>query len=90
MQSLRLRRLLKEGLSAGVPTPIVLDGSGWGTNAWIAARLFGPSGKVIVLDLIEAMRDNLWCERFLCRRASGIGSRVPWRTTGPRMRPAGA
>jgi ubiquinone/menaquinone biosynthesis C-methylase UbiE len=38
----------------------VLDvGSGSGTDALIAARLVGPSGRVIGLDLTEAMRDKL-------------------------------
>jgi arsenite methyltransferase len=38
----------------------VLDiGSGSGTDAFIAAGLVGPSGRVIGLDLTEAMRDKL-------------------------------
>jgi SAM-dependent methyltransferase len=38
----------------------VLDiGSGAGTDAFIAAGLVGPSGRVIGLDLTEAMRDKL-------------------------------
>ena len=39
---------------------VVLDiGSGSGTDALIAARLVGPAGRVIGLDLTEAMRDKL-------------------------------
>src|SRR6185436_2902088 len=42
------------------PGDVVLDvGSGSGTDALIAARLVGPSGRVIGLDLTEAMRDKL-------------------------------
>ena len=42
------------------PGDAVLDiGSGSGTDALIAARLVGPSGRVIGLDLTEAMRDKL-------------------------------
>jgi arsenite methyltransferase len=38
----------------------VLDiGSGSGTDAFIAAGLVGPGGRVIGLDLTEAMRDKL-------------------------------
>jgi SAM-dependent methyltransferase len=38
----------------------VLDiGSGSGTDAFIAAGLVGPSGRVVGLDLTEAMRDKL-------------------------------
>ena len=38
----------------------VLDiGSGSGTDALIAVRLVGPAGRVIGLDLTEAMRDKL-------------------------------
>jgi arsenite methyltransferase len=38
----------------------VLDiGSGSGTDAFIAAGLVGPAGRVIGLDLTEAMRDKL-------------------------------
>jgi arsenite methyltransferase len=39
---------------------LVLDiGSGSGTDALIAARLVGPGGRVIGLDLTSAMRDKL-------------------------------
>src|SRR5215813_7337414 len=42
------------------PGDEVLDiGSGSGTDALIATRLVGPSGRVIGLDLTEAMRDKL-------------------------------
>lgn len=42
------------------PGDVVLDiGSGSGTDALIAARLVGPGGRVIGLDLTEAMRDKL-------------------------------
>lgn len=48
--------------AAGVirPGDTVLDiGSGSGTDALIAAGLVGPTGRVIGLDLTEAMRDKL-------------------------------
>jgi SAM-dependent methyltransferase len=48
--------------AAGVITSgdTVLDiGSGSGTDALIAAGLVGPDGRVICLDLTEAMRDKL-------------------------------
>jgi SAM-dependent methyltransferase len=48
--------------AAGVirPGDVVLDiGSGSGTDALIAGRLVGPKGRVIGLDLTEAMRDKL-------------------------------
>jgi len=48
--------------AAGViqPGDVVLDiGSGSGTDALIAGRMVGPSGRVIGLDLTEAMRDKL-------------------------------
>ena len=39
---------------------VVLDiGAGSGTDALIAARLVGPSGRVLGLDMTEAMRDKL-------------------------------
>jgi arsenite methyltransferase len=42
------------------PGDTVLDlGSGSGTDALIAALLVGPAGRVIGLDLTEAMRDKL-------------------------------
>jgi SAM-dependent methyltransferase len=42
------------------PGDTVLDiGSGSGTDALIAAGLVGPAGRVIGLDLTEAMRDKL-------------------------------
>jgi SAM-dependent methyltransferase len=42
------------------PGDVVLDiGSGSGTDALIAARLVGPAGRVIGLDMTEAMRDKL-------------------------------
>ena len=48
--------------AAGVirPGDIVLDiGSGSGTDAFLAARLVGPAGRVVGLDLTEAMRHKL-------------------------------
>jgi arsenite methyltransferase len=48
--------------AAGVirPGDIVLDiGSGSGTDAFLAARLVGPTGRVVGLDLTEAMRHKL-------------------------------
>lgn len=42
------------------PGDTVLDvGSGSGTDSLIAAALVGPGGRVIALDLTEAMRDKL-------------------------------
>jgi arsenite methyltransferase len=42
------------------PGDVVLDiGAGSGTDALIAARLVGPSGRVIGLDMTEAMQDKL-------------------------------
>jgi arsenite methyltransferase len=46
----------------------VLDiGSGSGTDALIAARLVGPSGRVIGLDLTEAMREKLQANAAVAR-----------------------
>lgn len=48
--------------AAGVirPGDIVLDiGSGSGTDVFLAARLVGPAGRVVGLDLTEAMRHKL-------------------------------
>ena len=48
--------------AAGVIAPgnVVLDiGSGSGTDALIASRLVGPSGKVVALDVTDAMRRKL-------------------------------
>ena len=42
------------------PDDVVLDiGSGSGTDALIAANLVGPEGRVIGLDMTEAMREKL-------------------------------
>jgi arsenite methyltransferase len=42
------------------PGDVVLDiGSGSGTDTFISSRLVGPSGRVIGLDITEAMRDKL-------------------------------
>lgn len=42
------------------PGDVVLDiGSGSGTDALIAANLVGPGGRVIGLDMTEAMREKL-------------------------------
>ncbi len=53
------------------PGDLVLDvGSGSGTDALIAARLTGPEGRVIALDLTPAMRDKLRANALLAGAAN--------------------